>query len=110
MPPPTSGGGDRIHVVQPGQNLFRIALQYGMDVNTLAQYNNIANPHVIYVGQKIRIPGSGGSGPGGYTYTVQPGDTLTNIAMRFNTTVAGLKSANNLTSDIIYVGQVLNIP
>ena len=46
----------------------------------------------------------------GQTYTVQSGDTLYEIANRFGTTVSALKSANNLTSDIIRVGQVLSIP
>ena len=45
------------------------------------------------------------------TYTVQAGDTLTGIAVKFDTTVAALMKANNLASaDLIYVGQVLVIP
>lgn len=51
---PTPGG--TTYVVQPGDNLFRIALRYNMSYITLAQYNNIANPASIYVGQVIRIP------------------------------------------------------
>jgi LysM repeat protein len=54
QPAPT--GGETTHVVQPGDNLFRIALRYNMSYLTLAQYNNIANPASIYVGQVIRIP------------------------------------------------------
>jgi LysM repeat protein len=46
----------------------------------------------------------------GQTYTVQSGDTLYEIASRFGTTVSALKNANNLTSDTILVGQILNIP
>lgn len=46
----------------------------------------------------------------GQTYVVQSGDTLYEIANRFGTTVSALKSANNLTSNTILVGQVLNIP
>jgi len=46
----------------------------------------------------------------GQTYTVQSGDTLYEIANRFGTTVSALKDANNLTSDTILVGQILNIP
>jgi LysM repeat protein len=44
------------------------------------------------------------------TYTVQSGDTLYEIAQMYGTTVSALKSANNLTSDAILVGQVLSIP
>ncbi len=46
----------------------------------------------------------------GQTYTVQSGDTLYEIATRFGTTVSALKNANNLTSNMIRVGQVLNVP
>ena len=43
------------------------------------------------------------------TYTVQSGDTLYEIATKFGTTVSELKSRNNLTSDVIRVGQVLYV-
>jgi LysM repeat protein len=42
--------------VRPGDNLFRIALRYGMSYLYLAQYNGIADPSRIYVGQVIHIP------------------------------------------------------
>ena len=112
--PPSGSAG--IHVVQPGENLFRIALRYGLDTNTLARYNGIADPNTIYVGQKIRIPGYGsvtppGSGTGGQVYVVQSGDTLASIARKFGTTTNALMSANNLADpNLIYVGQKLNVP
>ena len=49
---------ERTHVVQAGENLFRIGLQYGFTVDELAAYNNIANPNVLDVGQVIKIPPS----------------------------------------------------
>jgi len=52
-PPPTGG---TTYVVQPGDNLFRIALRYNMSYLYLAQYNGIANPSHIYVGQILHIP------------------------------------------------------
>ena len=48
-----------VHVVQPGENLFRISLKYNLLASVVAAYNGIANPNLIYVGQKIRIPTSG---------------------------------------------------
>jgi LysM repeat protein len=44
------------HVVQPGENLFRIALKYGVTVEALAVANNISNVNLIYPGQELRIP------------------------------------------------------
>lgn len=52
----TSSTGEIIHVVQAGENLFRIGLRYGFTAEELAAYNGIANPNWISVGQQIRIP------------------------------------------------------
>ncbi len=46
----------------------------------------------------------------GCTYTVQGGDTLYRIALRNNTTVSELRTANQLSGDLIQPGQVLQIP
>ena len=54
QPPAPPAGGT--YVVQPGDNLFRIALRYDLSYTYLAQYNGIANPAYIYVGQVLRIP------------------------------------------------------
>jgi LysM repeat protein len=114
--------GQTTHVVQPGENLFRIALQYGTTWPVLAAANNISNPNLIYVGQVLIIP-SGGVAPQPQpqptqapqttpqTYVVVAGDTLTGIALRFGTTVNALVQANGIVNpNLIYVGQVLNIP
>lgn len=51
-----ASGEERVHIVQPGENLFRIGLQYGFTVDELAEYNGLANPNDLEVGQQIRIP------------------------------------------------------
>jgi len=102
------------HVVQPGENLFRIALRYNMTTEALAQANGIANPRLIYVGQKLTIPaGAQPSPPSGdeTTYVVQPGDNLFRIALRYNMSYLYLAQHNGITNPShIYVGQVLSIP
>jgi LysM repeat protein len=123
------------YVVQPGDNLFRISLRFGVPLATIQQYNNIANPNLIFVGQVLRIP-SGGVGPapstpttapgrptstpvppgptpapGGQSYTVQPGDNLSRIAARFGVTVQAIVQLNGIANpNLIFVGQVLRIP
>ncbi|WP_062198167.1 C40 family peptidase [Massilibacterium senegalense] len=42
--------------------------------------------------------------------TIQPGDTLSNLAKKYNTTVSDLKKLNSLTSDMIYAGEILKVP
>jgi LysM repeat protein len=122
--PARAQGGTQTHVVQPGENLFRIALRYGTTWPVLAAANGLSNPNLIYVGQVLIIPGPGGvtpppqptSPPPGpqpspTTYTVVAGDTLYAIALRFGTTVNALVQANGIVNpNLIHVGQVLNIP
>lgn len=54
-------GSGQIHVVQPGENLFRIALRYRVSVQALASINGISNPALVYVGQTLIIPAYGNS-------------------------------------------------
>lgn len=68
-----------------------------------------ATPPTLIVVTPTSPSGGGGSGNTIY-YTVVQGDTLSSIASRFGTTVAAIKTANGLVSDLIYVGQVLIIP
>ena len=102
------------HVVQPGENLFRIALRYGTTVEAVSQANNITNPSLIYVGQTLTIP-SGTTPPapkpGEKTYVVQPGDNLFRIALRYNYDQYYLARYNGIDNpSLIYVGQVIRIP
>ncbi|MFQ5575719.1 MAG: LysM peptidoglycan-binding domain-containing protein, partial [Anaerolineae bacterium] len=107
---PVLAQGGTVHWVQWGDNLASIAARYGVTPQAIMSANGLANPDLIYVGQKLDIP-SGGSMSGGSYYTVKPGDTLGNIARQLNTTVAALANANNLSNaDTIFVGQVLNVP
>jgi len=116
--PPTAvplSTGQTTHVVQRGENLFRIALRYGTTVQAIASANGIANPARIYVGQRLVIPSSGtqppSQPPGGTTYVVQRGDNLYRIALRYNLSYMQLAQYNGIANPSrIYVGQVLRIP
>ena len=56
--PSTSGTSETVYTVVRGDTLSSIAAKYGTTYQVLAQYNGIANPNIISVGQKIRIPGT----------------------------------------------------
>ena len=107
-----------VHVVRRGENLFRIALRYGVTYQAIAAANGIANPNHIYVGQRLAIPGRGStSAPppqapsSGQAYTVRRGDTLSAIALRFGVSAWTLAQVNGIRSpSLIYVGQVLRVP
>ena len=102
--------GPVVYVVQKGDTLFSIARRFGVDMEELARANGITDPSTIYVGQRLVIPG-GRATPARQLYYVQPGDTLTGIAQKFNVSLQALMEANGITDpDQIYAGQVLRIP
>ena len=101
------------YTVQSGDTLSGIAAKYGTTVNTLVSLNGISNPNLIYVGEILKIPVSGSgstSNSTSTTYKVQAGDTLSEIALKFGTTVNHLVAINGIANpNLIYVGQVLKI-
>ncbi len=69
--------------------------------------NNLTNNN-LQVGQVLKIPTNAGTNY--ITYTVKSGDTLYAIANRYNVSIDEIKSFNNLTSNILSIGQILRIP
>ena len=96
------------HVVQKNETLGGIAQRYGVSVSTLQAYNGIANPNLLYVGKKLKIP-SGNVRE--VTYVVRKGDSLGLIAKRFGVSASDLALINKISRpDLIQVGQKLTIP
>jgi LysM repeat protein len=112
IPGAGDGGTTVTHVVQPGENLFRIALKYGTTVEAIAAANGIVNPNVVYAGQQLTIPQGGTTpGPGVRYHVVQPGETLSGIAMRYGTTPWAIAAANGIANvNYVRAGQTLRIP
>ncbi len=108
-PKPTPPPADYItYVVQSGDTLSEIAVRYGTTYQALAALNNISDPNLIHPGQTIRVPEK--SGPAPRYYTIRSGDTLSEIAVRFGTSVAALMSLNGITNpNLIYAGNTIRI-
>ncbi len=108
-----------VHVVQPGENLYRISLRYGMTVDDIMAANGLSDAHTIYAGQGLVIPTESeaevldqslGTGAAA-TYIVQPGDTLTGIALQHGVTIWMIVPVNGLSNPhVVYSGQELMIP
>ena len=115
----------QIHVVQSGENLFKISQRYGVSYLAIAQANNIPAPYNIHSGNQLVIPGTEpatttqpASQPAQQqpaanigTYVVRGGDSLATIAAKFNTTYIALAELNAIANpNVLIVGQVLIVP
>ncbi|MCY3796633.1 MAG: LysM peptidoglycan-binding domain-containing protein [Chloroflexi bacterium] len=99
-----------VHVVQRGENLFRIALQYDRFAEEIAEANGITDSDSIVIGQRLIIPLPANSPQERITHVVAAGETLASIATAYDKTVSQLMVLNSLASrDLIYVGQELTI-
>lgn len=97
-----------VYTVIAGDTLSGIAKKYNTNYQTLAGYNGIANPDLIYPGQIVRIPGTVVGTI--QSYTVVSGDTLLAIAAKYGTTYQKIASDNNIANpNVICPGQVLII-
>ena len=129
----TTSGGQRYHVVRPGDSVTSIANAYGVSADSIRSINGIVSDR-LYAGARLLLdspnPGltasrissssskgtsstgtsSKGTGAGG-TYTVKDGDVLERIARRHGVKLSALLSANGLkASSLIVEGDVLTIP
>ncbi len=105
-----ASNSNNVYIVQRGNTLSQIANRYGTTVNNIARLNDIQNPNLIYVGQRLIIPNVNEKTSTIQTYTVQRGNTLGEIAVKFGTTVEQLVRLNNISNpNLIYPGQVLTI-
>ena len=104
-----SGQGGNYYTVKSGDSLWSIANKYNTTVNELKSLNNLSS-NILQVGQILVLPSSTNDDNSGNTYTVKLGDSLWSIANKYNTTVNELKSLNNLSSDVLQIGQVLSVP
>ncbi len=109
---PEPDHGPTMYVVQPGDNLYRISLKFGVPLEAIVAVNHIVNPWYIQAGQVLLIPGDASEvPPPKQTYVVKPGDTVWSIAARFRVTPWDIIKCNNLANpNLIFVGQVLQIP
>lgn len=100
---------ENIYTVQKGDSLWSISNKYGTSVDALKKANNLTS-NILSIGQTLVIPSSSVPGSTEVTYVVKKGDSLWVIANKYDTTVDKIKSANNLTSNLLSIGQVLVIP
>ena len=96
-----------IYIVKSGDSLYSIAQRYGVSVNDLIEANNLSTTN-LKIGDQLLIPKQKESNY--ITYKVKQGDSLYQIAQKYGITVNEIKNTNNLTSNLLQIGETLLIP
>lgn len=109
--PNVDTSNNNYYIVVSGDNLYSIARKNNTTVSELIQLNNLSSSN-LSIGQRLKLPTVTSSIPNDSNnyYTVKSGDNLYSIAQKYNTTVNELKDLNNLSSNILSIGQKLIIP
>ena len=98
---------DNIYIVKSGDTLYSIANKYNTTVSNLMNINNLKT-NLLSIGQELKLKTTPAQNTE-TTYIVKSGDTLYSIAKRFNTSVNDIKNKNNLTTNLLSIGQQLKI-
>ena len=101
------------YIVKKGDSLYSIANKYNTTVDELKRINNLTS-NILSIGQVLKLPSDKASNvekeENTISYTVQKGDSLYSIARKYSTTIDKIKDLNNLTTNLLSIGQVLLIP
>ena len=101
------------YTVKKGDSLYSIANKYNTTVEELKRINNLTS-NTLSIGQVLKLPSDKVSDvdkeENTISYTVQKGDSLYSIARKYSTTIDKIKDLNNLTTNLLSIGQVLLIP
>ena len=99
---------ESVYVVEKGDTLYSIAKKYNTTVDKLKEYNSLTND-ILSIGMNILIPSDTNYLEDIIIHTVTSGDSLWGIANKYNTTINDIKKLNNLVSDLLIIGQELQV-
>ncbi|MBU5438758.1 LysM peptidoglycan-binding domain-containing protein [Tissierella sp. MSJ-40] len=114
-PTPTCPTGTFSYTIRPGDTLYQLAIRYNTTVEAIMAVNPGIDPNNLQIGQRICIPGRVPPTPtcptGTFSYTIRPGDTLYQLAIRYNTTVEAIMAVNpGIDPNNLRIGQRICIP
>lgn len=95
------------YIVQKGDSLYSISQKFNTNITEIIKENNLETT-MISIGQKLIIPITNNN-DNQVIYIVQKNDNLYSIANKFKTSIEKIKNSNNLTSNLLSIGQKLII-
>lgn len=104
----TIPGDYLIYTIKKGDNLYSIAKNYNITLDELINFNQQGST-LLHIGEQLLIPINNQTN-NNIQYIIKPGDTLYNIAKRYNTNVDEIKRINNLNTNMLKIGETILIP
>ncbi len=104
----TIPGNYLIYTIKKGDNLYSIAKNYNISLEELINFNQQGST-LLHIGEQLLIPINNQTN-NNIQYVIKPGDTLYNIAKRYNTNVDEIKRINNLNTNMLKIGETILIP
>ena len=113
--PPKCPMGTFEYTIRAGDTIYNLARKYNTTVEAILRVNPGIDPMNLRIGQKICIPETTPPPPicpiGTFEYIIKPGDTVYDLAIKYNTTVEAILRVNpGLNPDNLQIGQVICIP
>ena len=93
------------HTVNSGENISELAVNYGLNQDTIISINKITNTRLLQIGKVLKIPNQDG-----ILHTVRDEDTLISLSEKYKTDIESIKISNELFSEKIRVGSDIFIP
>jgi len=104
---PTIAFATTTYVVKKGDNLYDLSRKFGVSVEDIKSFNKLNNNN-LGIGNELLIPGN--NSQSNNSYVVKSGDTISQVADKHGIKTKDLKSANNLKTDRLQIGQELFLP
>ena len=101
---------NKTYTVKKGDTLYGISKQFNTSAQKIRELNNLKNDNIV-PSQVLIISENNGTNPNECViYTIKKGDSLYEIAKKYNTSVDAIKRYNNLTTNNLSIGQKIRIP
>jgi murein DD-endopeptidase MepM/ murein hydrolase activator NlpD len=91
--------------IERGDTIGELAVNFGLNQDTLLSLNNIKNSRLLQIGQTLKVPNQDG-----ILYTVKRGDTLSSIAEKYRIPAEAIQTVNELFSPSVKTGSSLFVP